>query len=103
MFKFLIIAKQWSGLIKDYYLPRWQLFFNYLALELIDPGHFTYNQEQFVETFMEEIGIPFTFSTKEYPNEPSGDTLALVLEAYEEWRPKLENYEDTNIVIDVIA
>ena len=33
-------AKQWSGLIKDYYLPRWELFFDYLQLELIGKSIF---------------------------------------------------------------
>ena len=80
---FFFLAKQWSGLIKDYYLPRWELFFDYIQLELIDPGHFTYNQDLFEETFMQEIGIPFTNALTEYPNEPVGDTVSLVLEAYE--------------------
>ena len=91
--------------MEDYYLPRWELFFNYLQLELIDPGHFTYSQDLFEETFMQEIGVPFTLATKTYPNEPSGDTIALIREAYQEWRPKFEEEERQgadDVVIDVI-
>ena len=100
---YLFQAKQWSGLVKDYYLPRWKLFFDYLQLELIDPGHFTYSQELFEETFLQEIGRPFTSARDEYPNEPSGDTIAIVFKAYEEWRPKLEveKYQESNIVVEI--
>ena len=100
---YIFPAKQWSGLVKDYYLPRWELFFDYLQLELIDPGHFTYSQELFEETFLQEIGRPFTLARDEYPNEPSGDTIAIVFKAYEDWRPKLEEekIQEPNIVVEI--
>lgn len=89
--------------MKDYYLPRWELFFDYLQLELIDPGHFTYSQELFEETFLQEIGRPFTLARDEYPNEPSGDTIAIVFKAYEDWRPKFEEekFREPNIVVEI--
>ena len=36
-------AKQWSGLIRAYYLPRWSLFFRLLATR----GRRNWNQEHF--------------------------------------------------------
>ena len=62
--------------MKDYYLPRWELFFDYLQLELIDPGHFTYSQELFEETFLQEIVKKKTYFISkvimfEYPHSKS--------------------------------
>ena len=79
-------GKQWSGLISDYYFPRWKLFFDYLSLDLIDPETFPYDQEKFKQTFIQEIGTPFTLSRKTYPDEPSGNFVELVQNAYKKWR-----------------
>jgi alpha-N-acetylglucosaminidase len=65
-------AKQWAGVVADYYKPRWELFIAELQSAL--DGGMSFNQTAYdVFTLVEQ---PFTFSTKVYSAVPEGRTLA---------------------------
>ena len=84
-------TKQWNGLVRDYYYPRWKMFLDYLSLVLIDPYHYpNYNQTEFENAFMVQIGIPFTQSNKVYSDQPMGNPIQLALQIHAKWRPKVE-------------
>merc|ERR1719430_1312068 len=51
-------GKQWSGLVSDYYLPRWRLFF--VSLERCVTQGTEFDQGQFQEEFITILGRPFT-------------------------------------------
>lgn len=74
----------WSGLVEDYYLPRWALFFELLLDSMRDKGN-KYVQRKFRKRFLLEIGIPFTKSKKKYPTMPQLGTLEVVNELFEKW------------------
>lgn len=62
--------KEWSGLLADYYLPRWKAFFDYLSADMEgrkvpEPDYFG----------MEKA---WADSGKEYPTEPRGELLTEV-------------------------
>ena len=75
-------AKQWSGLVQDYYLPRWSLFFQ----RLLTGGH-PFDERAFRREAVEKIGRPFTLERKAYPVEPVGDSVEVALKLYKKWRP----------------
>ena len=81
----------WSGVILDYYLPRWSLFFDMLKKSLEKRGK--YKQKTYYKKFIINIGLPFNMSTKKYPIEPCEETLKVVLEIYKRWR----NFSFTNV------
>ena len=76
-------GKQWSGLVTDYYVPRWKLFFKQLESSIISRTAF--DEEFFRETFLETQGRPFCENTKSYPTNPSGDTIEIAKELYSKW------------------
>ncbi len=77
-------AKQWSGLVADYYLPRWELFFSMLAQSVSD-GH-DFDQAEFRKRFFGSIGKPFTLRRNKYPTVPLEDTTLVVPQVLEKWR-----------------
>ena len=94
-------AKQWNGLIRDYYLPRWELFFNQLELSLITGS--PYNQTAFEELAIKEVAEKFINNDLFYPEVPIGDPTHLALENYKLWRrfgTEIKSIED--IIIDIV-
>lgn len=65
--------REWSGLLQDFYLPRWQAFINYHA-DLLD-GKIAAPPD-----YYREIEKPWTERKNKYPSEPSGDQIALAEE-----------------------
>jgi hypothetical protein len=94
-------AKQWSGLVSQYYGKRWELFFDTLLLNLQQGESFTYktkfdikiyflgvnfNQDLYMEEFLETIGKPFCLDqTKQFPVEPSGDIVTIGRGILQKW------------------
>uniref|UniRef100_A0A0A1X1A1 Alpha-N-acetylglucosaminidase n=1 Tax=Zeugodacus cucurbitae TaxID=28588 RepID=A0A0A1X1A1_ZEUCU len=76
-------TKQWSGIVIDYYRPRWVLFLKMLQKSLEHNEKF--NEEAFKRTVSEEIENPFSISTKVYPTEPVGDTLTVAKQIFHKW------------------
>ena len=59
-------AREWQGLLEDFYKPRWERFISRLEISLLSGKKIVpaddYNEE-----------VAFTFEKKKYPNKPSGD------------------------------
>lgn len=63
-------TKQWNGMVGDYYKPRWKTFIDELQSSL-DSGK-RFNQTVYNNDVFTSVEEPFTFSTKKYPDIPSG-------------------------------
>ena len=67
-------SKEWSGLIKDYYLQRWTLFLNTATLSVKMNKKFDNTVYQ-ADRFKFEEG--FSYTVKSYPTEPQGDVMKM--------------------------
>ncbi|XP_054744122.1 alpha-N-acetylglucosaminidase [Anastrepha obliqua] len=76
-------TKQWSGVVTDYYLPRWALFLQMLQTSLKQNEKF--NEEAFKRTVSREIENPFSISSKVYPLEPVGDSITVSQQIFHKW------------------
>lgn len=77
-------TKQWAGLIPDYCMPRWQIFFDAIVTSLTNQTKF--NERKLREKIFKDAEEPFGVSSKEYSSEATGDTMSLAREIYEKWR-----------------
>ena len=64
-------AREWQGMLEDYYRPRWESFISRLELSLL-----TDTPLEEIHSYDEEL--PFVYEKKAYPNEPTGDLYAAV-------------------------
>uniref|UniRef100_A0A1A9WWC2 Alpha-N-acetylglucosaminidase n=1 Tax=Glossina brevipalpis TaxID=37001 RepID=A0A1A9WWC2_9MUSC len=62
-------TKQWSGIVQDYYKPRWKYFLLELHQSLIDKQPF--NRSLFVKNVFNYIEYPFSYDRKIYPVIPT--------------------------------
>ncbi|CAH1395969.1 unnamed protein product [Nezara viridula] len=67
--------KQWSGLIKDYYKPRWQIFLSALNESLATKTPF--RQRDVSNKIFFDVEEHFTYSYSNYSNVPVGDSIAI--------------------------
>lgn len=77
-------AKQWSGLVRSYYMPRWELFLKSLWRSL--EQHVPFNQTLFDEEVFKQVEEPFTFQRNTYPTSPQGDSIAICTELQRKYR-----------------
>ncbi|XP_001865888.2 alpha-N-acetylglucosaminidase [Culex quinquefasciatus] len=76
--------KQWSGVVKDFFLPRWSLFLQEMELALATNG--TINETKVRDKIFRKVELPFNTDRKKYPVEASGeDALELARELYQIW------------------
>lgn len=59
-------AREWQGLLEDFYKPRWERFISRLQLSLLTGKKFLQ-----VDDYNEEVA--FTYEKKKYPTKPTGD------------------------------
>ena len=64
--------KQWSGMLSDFYLPRWELFFKRLD-ESLAAGE-PFDGEAF-ENEIRDWEVAWTHRTDPFPTEPRGDSV----------------------------
>lgn len=78
-------AKQWSGLIADYYAPRWRLFLEELRLCIMTNSSF--NSSAFIRKVLSVIERPFSYQNKTYPVIPSnrGKTYSISRGIFISW------------------
>jgi alpha-N-acetylglucosaminidase len=69
-------SKQWSGLMVDYYLPRWELFFSKVGAALREDRPI--QQPAFLEELLKFEQAWQLKSTPVFPDVPQGDPLRLV-------------------------
>lgn len=76
--------KQWAGLIRDYCLPRWQLFFS--DLEIAVKANGTFNESKFKQNVFKQIEEPFTFAKKEYNAVAQGAPIEIARKIWLKWK-----------------
>ncbi|OAD53228.1 Alpha-N-acetylglucosaminidase, partial [Eufriesea mexicana] len=75
--------KQWSGVVADYFKPRWALFLDSLVNSVatgIKMNITNVNLEIF-----QKVEQPFTVSRKVYPTETTGDSIDIALQILSKW------------------
>ncbi|XP_017060609.2 alpha-N-acetylglucosaminidase [Drosophila ficusphila] len=82
-------CKQWSGLVRDYYTPRWNLFLEDVNVALHSQRPF--NGTAFKQKVSQRIELPFSNRTDIYPVEPIGNTWLISQNIYETWKAFLED------------
>lgn len=97
--------KQWSGLIRGYYSPRWKKFLNYLALQPAGEERFTgHNLKTEYERPSDEANAFYRElsrweqnwcnQTESYPETPKGNTLKIAADLFAKWNPiRLDQYK----------
>jgi alpha-N-acetylglucosaminidase len=80
--------KFWSGMIRDYYAPRWNVFFDLLLKSLIEGQPL--DAKLLNERLFTEAELPFfMLDTKSYPTTTQGDSIAIVRQLYNKYHPSL--------------
>ncbi|GFN94101.1 N-acetylglucosaminidase, alpha [Plakobranchus ocellatus] len=82
-------SKQWCGVVKDFYKPRWEFFSNWL-IQLIKNGT-SWDSYIFREEIMRTVESPWTFSTYPQRTEPSGNPIVKSTELHAKYRPVTKN------------
>ncbi len=75
--------KQWAGLIKDFYKPRWELYFTYLNKSLASGD--TLNTKQFDEEVKNQEWKWVESRAVPYSSEPKGNSIQVVKELYKKY------------------
>ena len=75
--------KMWSGLLKDFYKPRWQTFVDSLTDSLTQGKPF--NQSAYNEKILSLEMVWYSGNTS-YPEHPQADTYTTVLAVHEKYR-----------------
>ncbi|HZI33399.1 MAG TPA: alpha-N-acetylglucosaminidase C-terminal domain-containing protein, partial [Candidatus Binatia bacterium] len=94
--------RQWSGLIRGYYLPRWKKFLDYLAAQPAGPGRFddhgiytSYGRPgDEVSPFYRKLSKwerRWCDGTESYPAQPHGDPVKIAHRLLEKWKPLEES------------
>ncbi|XP_071140479.1 alpha-N-acetylglucosaminidase-like isoform X7 [Mytilus edulis] len=81
-------CKQWSGLLKGYYIPRWELFVEMLHISVMD--HTKFNESLFAQIVYEKVELPFSNQLDEYPTEPIGDAYAISTSIHKKYRNMID-------------
>lgn len=75
--------KQWSGLMIDYYMKRWQLFFDVVDDCLIHKKQF--NQNSFNSKVLDTVESDFNLLTDVYPKTSKGDSIQISKRLYKKY------------------
>lgn len=77
--------KQWSGMILDYCLPRWLLFFEDSQEALLTNKSLPMTKWR--RKVFKKIEHPFTVSSKVYPTDPVGNSIDIAKHILDRWNP----------------
>lgn len=77
--------KQWAGIVRDYCLPRWQLFFSELQ-QSIAKNKGKFSDSKCRQKIFRQIEEPFTVANKEYPTSGQGDAIELSRQILNKWK-----------------
>jgi len=76
--------KQWSGLLSDFYLARWEMFLKRLGASLESGTPF---DAALFEKDVRQLEDHWTHRRDEFPAEPQGDSIAVGRKMLEKYRP----------------
>ncbi|XP_076439887.1 alpha-N-acetylglucosaminidase-like isoform X2 [Babylonia areolata] len=77
-------SKQWAGLFKDYYVPRWKFFADWMVQAI--KNNMSFDAGKFNQQILQQVELPFTLALDLPPTEPSGDSVAIVKELHTKYR-----------------
>lgn len=78
-------VKQWSGLVIDYCMPRWQYFFEQINYSVAkNRGRFSDSKCR--QRIFKEVEEPFNVARRTYPTQPTGDPFELAQAILRKWR-----------------
>ncbi|CAF4019656.1 unnamed protein product, partial [Adineta steineri] len=84
--------KFWSGMIRDYYAPRWYVFFDILLKCLVE-GH-PLDWKVLNERLFLEAELPFfMLDTKVYPTTTQGDSITIARELFNKYHLSLNEID----------
>ena len=99
--------RQWSGLIKDFYKPRWEQFIQFLMQQPSDPEK-RYREKRIKKSYNRPANDANDFfkalsawehewvhSNKTYPSKPQGDAFKLANAFYHSWYPTMQELAAT--------
>lgn len=86
--------RQWSGLLNDFYKPRWQQFFNQVRS---DWTHF--DQHAFDEN-IKQWEWQWVLSKDEFPVNPQGNSVEIAVELHKKYRDKIVSLTNIQPQID---
>ena len=66
--------KEWGGLVRSYYKPRFQLFFKTANASLKERK--PWDQGAFNEELLKQVELPWQTDTTTFPVEPESDAVA---------------------------
>lgn len=67
-------TKQWNGVVKEFYWPRWKLFFDQLENSL--RHKIPFSQSKFQQDVFEQVELPFNMNSTAYATQPTGELFA---------------------------
>lgn len=76
--------KQWAGMVADYCLPRWKLFFHELKYSVLSGKKININKCR--QKIFKQVEEPFTVDNQVYAIEGNGDTYRVANDIYNKWR-----------------
>ncbi|XP_075152325.1 N-acetyl-alpha-glucosaminidase [Haematobia irritans] len=76
-------TKQWSGIVKDFFQPRWKLFLDYLRISLYE--NLPFDTQSFTQNVFTSIEYPFNYQRKIYPTYENGNTFEISREIFNKW------------------
>jgi alpha-N-acetylglucosaminidase len=78
-------TKQWSGVVSNFFYPRWKMFLDYANNTLLNGE--TFDQSYINNQMFTELEQPFTVDQTEFPTEPTGDTIQIARNIHDKWSP----------------
>jgi alpha-N-acetylglucosaminidase len=82
--------KDWAGLYNDYYLPKWEKFFEAMRSEIKGGDKLVY--EKFVKDIMNWEDNWISLCEEKIVSIPTGNSVALAIEIWQEYGDKLLNH-----------
>lgn len=79
-------TKQWSGIVSDYYQPRWQLFISEVQ-SCLETGR-NFSQNKFNEDVLQQVESPFTLQRTLHPIHPTGNPISIAQQLHSKWQPR---------------
>lgn len=81
-------TKQWSGMFRDFFAPRWRVFFDEMLRAM--RMNRKMNSQKVAKKILYTVEIPFISANKLYPDVPSGESPRSVSrELYDKWANNL--------------
>ena len=80
--------KEWSGLLRDFYLPRWEMFINSIqkkmsGQDIDEPDYYAFESS-------------WTKQTNSYPSKPAGNPIEKSLNIYKKYYQTMKNRYEIN-------